>query len=190
MRTPRRAELGLDGVLYIPAGVPAFKVGLTSAPAADRLRMVELAVAGRAGCAVSAREIERPGVTYTADTLVELRRDVPDGVRLVFIWGGRVRVVASWHDAATVARFAELACAPRAGHDAPLAVERLRARMPECRVHLLEGRVPDVSSTQVRRLLAEGRPTEGLLDPAVARHIAERGLYGTDTNGKARRDGA
>ena len=82
-----RTELGLDGVLYIPAGVPSFKRGRRIASGEDRVAMARLATRSLPHSAVSTREIERAGVTYTVDTLRELRADWPEGTRLVFVMG-------------------------------------------------------------------------------------------------------
>ena len=79
-------QLGLDRVLFIPAGNPNFKQDQKLASAADRVRMVELAIANEPDFELDLREVERPGVTYTADTLEELVRCHEDA-RLFFIMG-------------------------------------------------------------------------------------------------------
>ena len=173
------AELALDGILFVPAGNPNFKQGRKIAPAASRLEMAKLAVRALPNCAVSALETERPGVTYTYDTLLELRRLLPPEARLVFVMGAdSLQTFAAWHRAADLARLAEYAVAPRAGS---LGLADLRAGLArkglEPVLHELATPLPTVSSTQVRALLATGDPTDGLLDPVVARHIAEHGLY-------------
>lgn len=173
-----RTELGLDGVLYVPAGVPSFKRDREVAPARERLALVELAVAGLPRSAASAREVERPGVTYTVDTLAGLRGELPDTVRLVFVVGADAfETLPVWHRAADLARLARIACAPRAGCMPPHETAR-RVRQAGFEVALLRTEVPEASSTEVRSLLRAGRPLGGLLDPAVERRIRARGLYG------------
>ncbi len=173
-----RGELGLDGVLYIPAGVPSFKRDREVAPGPERLALVELAVAGLPGSAASGREVARPGITYTVDTLEGLRAELPAGVRLVFVMGAdALETLPLWHRAADLARLAEVACAPRVGCAPPEGAAR-RAREAGFSVTLLGTPVPEVSSTEVRGRLRSGAPLDGLLDPAVERRIRARGLYG------------
>lgn len=77
---------GLDAVLFVPTGRPAFKQDRLVTAGEVRLAMVAAAVAGNPAFAVSALEVERPGITYAVDTLRELREELP-GVELVFIVG-------------------------------------------------------------------------------------------------------
>ena len=170
-------QLGLDGLLFLPAGNPAFKQGMVGTPAADRLRMVELAVGGRQGWAASAREVEREGVTYTVDTLEDLRRDCPPTCRLLFIVGGdALETLPFWRRSDRIAELCEVAAFERRGCDA---FERSVARAEGAgfTVHRLVADLPAVSSTQVRDRLTRGLGVEGLLDPEVARYIEGHGLY-------------
>ena len=73
---------GLDAVLFVPTGRPAFKQDRLVTAGEVRLAMVAAAVAGNPAFAVSALEVERPGITYAVDTLRELREELP-GVELV-----------------------------------------------------------------------------------------------------------
>ncbi len=77
------AALELETILFIPAGMPPHKVGRTISPAADRRAMVELAIAGHPSWALSTIELDRPGPSYSVDTLAELARSgepLPDDV--------------------------------------------------------------------------------------------------------------
>ena len=69
-----RDSLGLERVLFIPAGVPPHKPGQAITPAVDRLAMVEAAIAGNPAFAASRIELDRPGPSYTVDTLDVARR--------------------------------------------------------------------------------------------------------------------
>lgn len=173
------AELGLDGVLYVPAGRPSFKQGRALAAAKHRMRMVELAVGDRPLCAVSPRELLRPGVTYTADTLLELRDELPYEVRLYFLLGADcLATLDLWNRAELIARLAEVAVAGRGGIDLHSAVARLCAGRAEWRVRVLAARVPEISSTTVRERLAAQTDMDNLLAPQVLRYIEDEGLYG------------
>lgn len=172
-----RDELGLDAVLFMPAGVPSFKRTARLAPAADRVAMARLAVAGLERCAVSRREVDRPGVTYTADTLRGLSAELP-GAELVFVMGAdSLETLPLWRDAATIARLATVAVAARAGHDLAPALARLAQRAPGFRVCRLERALPDVSSTGVRAAAARGEDLAPLVGAAVTGYIRSHGLY-------------
>lgn len=171
-------EAGADAVLFVPAGDPSFKQGTVRAPAPDRLEMARLAVAGAPRTAASGIEVLRPGVTYTVDTLVELRGLCPEGTRLVFAMGAdALETLPAWRSSGRIARLAEVAYALRAGEPAPGEglLERLRGQGFALR--RLEARLPDVSSTEVRAVAAAGGALEGLVGEAVATYIAARGLY-------------
>uniref|UniRef100_UPI00256FD663 nicotinate (nicotinamide) nucleotide adenylyltransferase n=1 Tax=Adlercreutzia caecimuris TaxID=671266 RepID=UPI00256FD663 len=123
------AALGLDRVVLMPAGVPSFKRDTAAASAEDRLSMADLAVADNPRLAYSGLEVERAGVTYTADTLRELRRRLPAGCEIVFIMGtDSFLTLDRWHEAASLGGLASFAVATRPGAtvDAP-ALARIRA---------------------------------------------------------------
>ena len=103
-----RESLDLDAVLFMPAGSPAFKLDKPVTPAEDRYAMTVLATAANPAFLASRFEIDRPGVTYTADTLHALRDFYPSQVKLYFITGADAIIdIVTWHDAE---RIAELAC--------------------------------------------------------------------------------
>lgn len=175
-------ELGLDAVLYIPAGNPHFKQGRTMAPARDRLAMAELAAGMRPRSAVSACEVVRPGITYTADTLLWLAGRCPSGTRLTFAVGADAfATLPTWHRAADIARFARIAVFERAGIDPADARRRVEESGLGFETVWVRTRIPTVSSTQVRDLLERGEDASAVLDAAVERYIGERGLYGFGT---------
>ncbi|MBM6999453.1 nicotinate (nicotinamide) nucleotide adenylyltransferase [bacterium] len=186
-----RDQLCLDAVVFMPAARSNFKRDLVPAPAADRVAMARLALAGLARCLVSAQEVRRGGVSYTSQTLAEVATQLGPGTRLYFVLGGdALATLPTWHDAATIARHATIAVAARAGSaDVARAAERARACPARFTVTVLAGDVTRVSSTQVRGLVARGRSTAGLLDPRVRAYIDGRGLYRMAA-GASRREGA
>lgn len=173
-------ELGLDGVLFVPTGVPSFKRDRQLVSGADRLAMVRLAIAGLPRAAASDRELRRPGITYAVDTLRELAAAVPAPTRLVYVVGAdALALLPQWRCAAEVAALCEFAVAGRAGlwtvDEARRALDRAGFA---ARVHGLRAAVPEVSSTALRAQLASGSVAPGLLDPSVLAYLADRGLYG------------
>ena len=105
-------------MLFVPTGRPAFKQDRPVTPGKVRLAMVAAAVAGNPAFAVSALEVERPGVTYAVDTLRELREELP-GVELVFIVGADAALtLPRWYERApSWARLAMFAAATRPGFE-------------------------------------------------------------------------
>ena len=111
-----RESLDLDAVLFMPAGSPAFKLDKPVTPAEDRYAMTVLATAANPAFLASRFEIDRPGVTYTADTLHALRDFYPPQVKLYFITGADAIIdIVTWHNASEIAELATFIAATRPG---------------------------------------------------------------------------
>ncbi len=174
-----RERLGLDAVLFIPAGIPSFKRDKQVTPARHRLAMLELALQDVPYAALSSMEVRREGVTYTADTLEELRGLCPEGTRLVFIMGGdSLHTLPHWDRAGRILELAEIAAVARVGCDLAQDEAQVLERYPQARIHVIcdEG-VPDISSTRLRAELEGGRTAGEFLDASVLRYIRAEGLY-------------
>ena len=171
-----REALGLDAVLFMPTGRPAFKLDREVAPGEARLRMCRAAVAGNPAFAVSALEVERPGITYAADTLRALHEALP-GVELVFIVGADAALtLPRWRESAELARLATFAAATRPGFElGEEALRDLRERGFDIRPFAVTAL--DVSSSELRRRVAEGRTICYLVPEAVREIIEEEQLY-------------
>jgi nicotinate-nucleotide adenylyltransferase len=180
-------ELGVERVVLMPAReAPHKPVGEDPGPK-HRLRMCRLAVAGAEGLATCALEVERAGPSYTVDTLRAMHARHGD-TQLTFIVGAdAARTLPSWREPRELLELARLAVAERegAGRDDVLrAVSAARSpatgsvdEASGTGVSFLEmGTVP-VSSSLVRERVARGEPIEDLVGEAVARYIAEHGLY-------------
>lgn len=161
--------LALDRMLLVVAHAPWQKAGQPMASAEDRLALVEAAVEGVAGLEASRLEIDRRGPSYTVDTLVELRRRHP-GAELFLVLGADAAAgLTTWARWERVPELANLVVIGRPGADRPLVdgLPWLRLEVPSL----------EVSSTDLRRRVAAGRPIHFLVPPRVVRCIAERGLY-------------
>lgn len=181
-----REALDLDGVLFVPAGVPPHKVDRAVSESRHRVAMVELAIADNAGFRSSRAEVDRPGPSYTIDTLRILssdldpaRGDAPQSDRLVLI----VSVEAldgfeGWREPEAILRHARVVAVPRPGHDRPTE-DWLSARSTgqEGRFTFLDGPWLDISSSDIRRRAAVGRSIRYLVPDAVVRYIEEHHLY-------------
>ncbi len=109
-----REQLGLDQVRLIPSAIPPHKEAPNMAPAPDRLRMVELALMDAPGCAASNIEINRPGPSYSVETLRTLRAELGPDYRLVFLIGfDAFREFASWKEYAAIFALCDVAVMTR-----------------------------------------------------------------------------
>ena len=147
-----REALGLSEVRFIPAGLQPFKTEGPRAPAADRVAMLRLALAGIPGFAVETCEVERPGPSYTVDTLRELGARRPGEAFILLVGADAARDLPRWREADEVLRRAKVAVLTRPGHEAPTAPWVARV-VP----------VPalDLSATDLRRVALLFRPRRG-----------------------------
>ena len=182
-------HLGLDTVRLVPAAAPRLRKPPV-ASAAERREMLHAAVAGIPALAVDERELARPGPTRTVDTLVEMRREHPGDALCFFVGLDAFLRLEDWERWCEIPALAHLAVARRAGAPLPrggplarLLHERgtpdpaLLRRRPAGLVHVAPLSVPDISASRIRRRLAEGRPVEDLVPPAVLEVIDRRGSY-------------
>lgn len=171
--------LGLGRVLLMPAARPPHKGGRLVSNAADRVLMTRLAIAGDAMLDLSLVEMERPGPSYTVDSLLELRASLGSEVGLVLIMAAdSLSEIETWREPDRLLELAEWAVGPRPGTELPdRGALRERYGANESRIHLLDGPALDVSSSGIRRRVAAGRSIRYLVPAAVAELIADRGLY-------------
>ena len=177
-RAAQRAR-GLDRVLFMPAAVQPLKRGGPRAPDAERLEMLRLAIARDPRFEISTIELDRGGVSYLYDTLVELRCRHP-AAELFFITGmDALNTLHAWRRVDEILRLATFIIAARPGFPLPTPGQiRLPEPWPR---RLLENVVPcpalDISSSAVRENVAQNRPLRYLVPRAVAARIHGRGLY-------------
>ena len=166
----------LAEVVFVPAGQPWQKEHEDVASPEDRYLMTVIATASNPHFRVSRMEIDRPGPTYTIETLRRLRAELGD-VDLYFITGAdAILQILTWKDPEEVLTEARFIAATRPGYD----LDRLEKELPEeleDRVHVLEIPALAISSTDIRRRAGEGRPVRYLLPEGVARYVEKQGLY-------------
>lgn len=170
-------QLGLDGVMLMPAGDPPHKPRVTARQ--DRMQMARLAAEMHPGLSASDVEISREGVTYTVDTLSALSVERPGDAWTYIIGADTLNVLESWREFPRVARLCDFAVINRPGCDVELAKLRAKA-VSECygtRVALLPLSGPALSSTTIRRQVAAGEDISGSVPAPVAEYIREKGLY-------------
>ncbi len=167
-----RHALRLDVVLLVVAAVPWQKEGTRRiSPADDRLAMVQAAVAGVDGLEASDLELRRGGASYSADTLAELHAEEPDAALFLVLGSDAAAGLATWERVEQVQELAELVVVERPS--------RAEAGVPPegFVVHRVETPHLEVSSTDLRERVRDGRPLEYLLTPAVISCIEQRRLY-------------
>jgi nicotinate-nucleotide adenylyltransferase len=184
------ARLDLARVLFIPAGSPPHKAALGVTDGAQRLAMVECAVAGNPRFAVSTIELDAPGPSYTVETLARLRNQYGDATALYLVLGGdMVYDLAGWRDpAGIVAQLAGLIAAHRPGYGFTTAqLTELERRVPGLGgiLHPLATPQLDISATVLRDRVAQGLPIRYLTPDAVVQYIYKHELYkASATTGK------
>lgn len=171
-----RHALGLDVVRLVVAADPPHKEVAGELGVDVRLELCELAAAAEPGLEVSRIEAERPGPSYTVDTL-RLLHEASPGDELTFIVGGDQALgLPDWREPATVLSLARVAVAGR-GEVTQAAVLERCAGLDTSRLDFFAMPRLDVSSTDLRDRVAAGRPIRHLVPAAVAGRVAELGLY-------------
>lgn len=166
-------ELALDRVIFMPSASPPHKPGRALAPIADRLEMVRLALEGNARLFVSDLEARRPPPSYTIDTVLELRRELGHEETLYFIMGAdNLTQFFTWKAPERLLEECEFAVVPRPGFDLRDADPRILAR-----ARILNAPMMDVSSSDIRGRVRDGRTTRYLVPAEVSAYIAEKKLY-------------
>ena len=177
-----REALKLDKVIFIPARMPPHKNPRGLAKGEDRLRMVRLAIAGNPHFEASSVEMRRRGVSYTVDTVNKLRRRFGKTAELYFLIGmDTVKELSTWKDIRELTELCRFVPLSRPGvkrakiGDLVPPLSRVRAQ------EILRAAVPmplvDISSSDIRNRIAEGRSIRYMMSDAVAAYILRKKLY-------------
>lgn len=166
-------QLGLDEVRLVVCARPPHREGGWLA-AEQRLRLVQAAVAGDPPLTASRAEIDRPGPSYTVDTLEGFAADEPDASLSLIIGADQLLGFSSWRMPGRIVELASLAIVDRAGAD-PDALERAAAVAPSG-VRWIEMPEVAVSSTLIRERLRLGRPIRHLVPRPVEEMLAAEGF--------------
>lgn len=172
-----RYRLGLGQVLFLPAARPPHKTDRHISPDRERALMVELAIDGNPAFAISYVDLERGGLSYTADSLEILREQYPDQ-QLYFLMGqDSLRDLPNWHDPNRIARLARLGVALRPGVEVD--VNRIVQQVPDAagRIDLVDVPLIQIASRVIRERVRSGLPIRYQVPRSVELFIARRGLY-------------
>lgn len=166
----------VDEVWLMPNAQPPHRATPPLASARDRLQMIRLATAEQGGLRASALEVERGGVSYTIDTLREVRRLEPHRRLRLLLGSDAALKIQSWHEWQALLREASFTIFSRDSQPLePVQLERLG--FPRERTELVALDTPAISARMVRSRLERGEEVLDLVTPEVAEYIRDRGLY-------------
>lgn len=172
-----REQFRLEKVLFIPSGDPPHKIRQEVLPGEERYTMTVLAVRGNPYFEVSRMEIDRPGISYTADTLRQLQNLYGPELRLYFITGlDAILEMPTWHEGKGLLQLAEFVAVTRP----ELALNQLeKVFTEEERRHIYLVSIPSfsISSTEIRRRVQQGRSIRYLTPDSVVEYIYQHGFY-------------
>lgn len=171
---------GLDEVLLIPTGCSYFKEDRNVTPPGERFEMTRLAAAGCDHFEVTDIETKRPGNSYTAETLQELHRLRPEDEFYYIIGADTLVMMSMWKDPGRIFDQAHILVAARSDEVAAAGLDEEIKKLEDtyrARITKLSVRNIEISSTDIRRRVREGRSIHFLVPDSVERYIKEHGLY-------------
>ena len=174
-----RVSLGLEEVVFIPTGEPWLKAGLSVSQAQHRLNMVRLAIASNPFFRASSLEIDRPGPSYTIDTLEAIAAEIGNEAEIFFILGvDSLEQFLSWKEPVRVLELATLVAVSRPCYKKfdPFSLDQLFSGASQ-RVVALDGPSIDISGRELRRRVGQGLSIRYQVCGTVAHYIMEHGLY-------------
>jgi nicotinate-nucleotide adenylyltransferase len=174
-----RKWLNLSGVIFVPAGQPWLKMDSLISTAEHRVNMVKLAIADKPHFELSTMEIERPGPSYTVDTLAELRDRLAEEDELFLILGwDNLAELPQWQEPSTLITQCHVVAVSRPDFPRPN-LKKLEADIPGIskRVMIMDKLMLDVSSSEIRDRVARGLSIHHLVPEAVNRYIKHYRLY-------------
>ncbi|MCY0875972.1 MAG: nicotinate-nucleotide adenylyltransferase [Firmicutes bacterium] len=170
-------EWGADVVLFVPASVPPHKAPEGVSGALDRVALVEKAIGEFPLFDVSRIELDRPGPSFTADTVLQFREMWPDA-KLAFLLGAdMLQTFFTWERVQDLVAHADLLVAPRPQVDLESSARQVRLEMPDIALQPLDMPALDISSSWLRNRLAQNLRCEFLLPKGVAELIVQKGMY-------------
>jgi nicotinate-nucleotide adenylyltransferase len=174
-----RVKLGIDRLLFVPAGQPWLKADRPITPAEHRVEMLSLAIADNPRFTISTIEVDRPGPSYIVDTIADLRRYLVDEVKIYFLLGSdALAELPLWKEPSRLVQMCQLVAFNRPGVP-PASIELLESAIPGISQHIsfVEVSSIDISATRIREAMAQGVSLGKLVPQAVERYILEQKLY-------------
>jgi len=174
-----RLRLRLARVLFVPAGQPWLKTGRTISPAAHRVEMVKRAIGINSYFELSTVEVDRPGPSYSVETIAILQQQMGAEATIFFLVGwGSLADLPQWKEPAKLIQLCKLVAVTRPGFSRP-DLKTLEASVPGVTQSLVWLDIPpvDISSSDIRKRVAQGLSIHGLVPEGVESYIKEQKLY-------------
>jgi nicotinate-nucleotide adenylyltransferase len=162
-----KSQLGLDKVLFMPDNVPPHVDAKETISAQTRLEMVRLSIADNPGFGIEDIELNRGGVSYSYDTLVQLKELHPENDYYFIIGGDMVEYLPKWYRIDELVKLVNFVGVTRNGY----------AKTSPYPILWVDAPIFDISSTQIRKKVALGCSIKYLVTPTVEKYIREEGLY-------------
>jgi nicotinate-nucleotide adenylyltransferase len=178
-----RIKVGFNQVLFVPAGQPWVKLDHNITAAAHRVEMVRRAISGNPHFKLCTLEVERPGPSYTVDTLTTLREQLGSEASLFFILGrDTLAGLHLWKEPKKLVQLCRLVVAPRLGSKD---LKHLETEIPGLLDEVIQLDMPviGVSSSGIRQRIAQGLPIRYLVPDEVEKYITEQKIYPTSDDG-------
>ena len=166
-----RESLGLDEVIFVPAGVPPHR-GRPAAAGLDRYAMVALATSTQRAFLPSDVELAREGPSYTVETVAQLRARHPQAEVFLIVGSDNLPMIAEWREPERLLEMCTVAVVERPG-SAPAPA----GKVPPARLRRVEGTTLPIASRDLRERIRAGRSVRHLVPDGVADYIDKRGLY-------------
>jgi nicotinate-nucleotide adenylyltransferase len=170
-------RLTLDRLIFVPAATQPLKVGRAVASAEHRLAMTRLLVQGDGRFEVSAVEVERPGLSFTVDTLTHFAGLYPDADRYLLLGADVLGTFGQWKEPHRIRQLARLVILERGSAAGQAEPAQLPRELQTAELVRLPTRRVDVSSTEIRERVRSGKPIRGFVTDTVAAYIARGGFY-------------
>lgn len=179
-----REQCRLDEVWFVPAAQPPHKLNASISSAKSRCEMIEFAIAGNSAFRMSTIELERTGPSFTVATLQQLRDEDPSRELFLLIGGDSFRDLVSWREPARILELATVVAVNR-GADVLTDKSSLRSvcgELVDSRMTNVEMPAIDISASDIRRRVAQGRSIRYLVPRAVEVYIAQHDLFRTSVS--------
>ena len=173
-----RVQLKIDEVLFVPTGQPWLKAERSITPAFHRVEMIRKAIARNSCFGLCTLEIERPGPSYTVDTLLSLREQLGAEANLFFILGhDSLADLPLWKEPNKLIQMCRLVVVPRLGPSVDL--DSLEEAIPGIKNNIIQLDMPviGISSSEIRQRVAQGLSIRYLVPEEVEKYIVEQRLY-------------
>ena len=169
-------SLSLDRLFFVPTAIQPLKARITAAAAHQRLAMVRLLVGADPRFAVDAVEIDRAGLSYTVDTLETFAQRFPEAERFFLIGEDAMAAFGAWRNPEQILKLAKLAIRRRQGRAGSVSTVDSQPSLPSGTIALAT-RLVDVSSTEIRERIRNGKSIRGFVPESVAAFIETERLY-------------